>query len=292
MSNADFMLDKQRVRASFQRAAANYDQVAVLQREVGQRMLERLELIRISPSVLVDVGAGTGALTAQLVKRYKKAHVVALDLAPAMVQQARKHKGWFSKQSFVCGDAECLPLATHSIDMIFSNLTLQWCNMLDAAFAEFQRVLKPGGLLLFSTLGPDTLKELRTSWHAADAHTHVNAFLDMHDIGDALVRAGFADPVMDVERLTLTYPTVFQLMSDLKTLGAHNATAGRATGLTGKGRLKKMRDAYELLRRDGVLPASYEVVYGHAWGRVASQGVSAHDGVATFPLNRIRRRTA
>ena len=290
MSNADFMLDKQRVRASFQRAAANYDQVAVLQREVGRRMLERLELIRISPSVLVDVGAGTGVLTAKLVKRYKKAHVVALDLAPAMVQQARKHKGWFSKQSFVCGDAECLPLATHSVDMIFSNLTLQWCNMLDAAFAEFQRVLKPGGLLLFSTLGPDTLKELRTSWRAADAHTHVNAFLDMHDIGDALVRAGFADPVMDVERLTLTYPTVFQLMSDLKTLGAHNATAGRATGLTGKGRLKKMRDAYELLRRDGVLPASYEVVYGHAWGRVASQGVSAHDGVAIFPLNRIRRR--
>ena len=292
MSNADFMLDKQRVRTSFQRAAENYDQVAVLQLEVGQRMLERLELIRISPSVLVDVGAGTGALTAQLVKRYKKAHVVALDLAPKMLLQARKRKGWFCKQSFVCGDAECLPLATHSIDMIFSNLTLQWCNTLDAAFAEFQRVLKPGGLLLFSTFGPDTLKELRSSWRAADAHTHVNAFLDMHDIGDALVRAGFADPVMDVERLTLTYSTVFQLMSDLKTLGAHNATAGRATSLTGKGRVKKMQDAYELLRCGGVLPASYEVVYGHAWGRVASLGVSARDGVATFPVHRIRRRTS
>lgn len=291
MSNSDFMIDKQRMRMSFQRAAENYDQAAVLQREIGQRMLERLELIRIDPEILVDIGAGTGVLTAQLVKRYKSARVIALDLAPSMLQQARKHKGWFSKQTFVCGDAENLPLATNSVDMIFSNLTLQWCNTLDAAFAEFRRVLKPGGLLLFSTFGPDTLKELRISWRAADAYTHVNAFIDMHDIGDALVRAGFADPVMDVERLTVTYPDVFKLMGDLKTLGAHNATAGRAHGLTGKGRVKKMQESYELLRRDGLLPASYEVVYGHAWGHALSPGVSAHDGVATFPVNRIRRRT-
>lgn len=291
MSDTEFTIDKRRVRAAFERAAPHYDEVAVLQREVGQRMLERLELIRIDPAVILDVGAGTGALTAQLAKRYRAARVVALDLAPAMLRRARKRKGWFSKQAFVCGDAEQLPLASRSIDMIFSNLALQWSNTPDVAFAEFARVLKPGGLVLFSTFGPDTLKELRAAWRAADTRSHVSAFIDMHDIGDALLRAGFADPVMDVERLTLIYPDVFKLMADLKTLGAHNATAGRAHGLTGKGRMRAMQQAYESFRRDGTLPATWEVVYGHAWGAVPTQHSRAHGGVATISLDQIRRRS-
>lgn len=260
-----YVLSKAQLRASFERAAPVYDQVAVLQREVGARLLERLALVRMVPQVVLDVGAGTGNSTQGLARQYRKARLIALDLAVAMLRQVRRRSPWLRSWQLVCGDAERLPLADASCDLVFSNLTLQWCQDLDSAFAEMRRVLRPGGLLLFSTLGPDTLKELRASWAAADGRTHVNAFIDMHDVGDALLRARFAEPVMDMETLTLTYADARGLMRDLKTLGAHNVTAGRAHGLTGKGRLTAMLAAYEGLRCDGVLPATYEVVYGHAW---------------------------
>ena len=260
-----YVLSKAQLRASFERAAPVYDQIAVLQREVGARLLERLGLMRMVPQVVLDVGAGTGNSTQGLAGRYRKARLIALDLAVAMLRQVRRRSPWWRGWQLVCGDVERLPLKDASCDLVFSNLTLQWCQDLDSAFAEMRRVLRPGGLLLFSTLGPDTLKELRASWAAADGRTHVNAFMDMHDVGDALLRARFAEPVMDMETLTLTYTDARGLMRDLKTLGAHNVTAGRAHGLTGKGRLQAMLAAYEGLRRDGVLPATYEVVYGHAW---------------------------
>jgi len=196
-----------------------------------------------------------------------------------MLKQARQRGGIFTKffrhylnkRGFICGDAENLPFAKNSIDLIFSNATLQWCNDLDHTFAEFKRVLRPDGLLMFSTFGPDTLKELRDSWRTADAlssneyPTHVHDFIDMHDIGDAMLRAGFSDPVMDVENFTLTYPDAYQLMRELKTLGAHNMASERRHSLTGKTRIKNMVAAYETLRINDNLPASYEVVYGHAW---------------------------
>jgi len=265
-----YVLSKAQLRASFERAAPVYDQVAVLQREVGARLLERLALIRMVPQVVLDVGAGTGNSTQGLARHYRKARLIALDLAMAMLRQVRRRSPWLRSWQLVCGDVEHLPLADASCDLVFSNLTLQWCQDLDSAFAEMRRVLRPGGLLLFSSLGPDTLKELRASWAAADGRTHVNAFMDMHDVGDALLRARFAEPVMDMETLTLTYADARGLMRDLKTLGAHNVTAGRAHGLTGKGRLNAMLAAYECLRRDGVLPATYEVVYGHAWVPVSA----------------------
>ncbi len=264
--NSRTLLHKRSLRDAFGRAAEHYDDVAVLQREVGERIMERLQLVRVSPQTILDVGAGTGVFSQALSRRYKKARVVALDIAPRMLTQARKRKGWFSRQGFVCGDADSLPIAPASIDLIFSNFTLQWCGELDQAFAEFRRVLKPGGLLMFSTLGPDTLKELRQSWQAVDGRPHVHDFIDMHDVGDALLRAGLSDPVMDVENFTLAYTDAMQLMRELKIIGAHNAAIDRPQGLTGKGSLKKMLSAYEDLRRDGVLPATYEVVYGHAWG--------------------------
>ncbi|NOX76963.1 MAG: malonyl-ACP O-methyltransferase BioC [Gammaproteobacteria bacterium] len=267
-------LEKHHVRQSFDRAAEHYDDVAVLQREVGNRIIERLDLIRIEPQVILDVGSGTGVFSRTLGKRYKNARVVALDLAPNMLKYARRQTGiiakWFSKQDYVCGDAEQLPLADGSVDLIFSSLALQWCADLDGTFQEFNRVLRPGGLLMFSTFGPDTLKELRHSWQIADAntgspHIHVHDFIDMHDVGDALLRTGFADPVMDVENFTLNYPDAYQLMRELKTLGAHNVAHQRGHGLTGKTRINNMVAAYETLRRNDTLPATYEVVYGHAW---------------------------
>ncbi len=265
------VVDKRWLRAAFERAATRYDEVAVLQREVADRLLERLDLVKLAPERVVDVGAGTGHCSNALSQRYKHSQVIALDIAPAMLRQARGRLSawtrWRGRQRFVCGDAEALPLADGTCDLLFSNLTLQWCNDLDGVFREFRRVLKPGGLLMFSTFGPDTLKELRESWQAADdGYRHVNTFIDMHDIGDALVRAQLSTPVMDMEYFTLTYPQVQGLMHDLKAMGAHNVNRSRAHGLTGKGRLQAMQRAYERHRdADGLLPATYEVAYGHAW---------------------------
>lgn len=267
----EFEIDKREVRRAFSRAAADYDAAAVLQREVCTRMLERLDCVKLRPSRILDVGSGTGRGTRQLGERYKEAEIVALDIAIGMLQNARGHSGWWrklfggAKQGYVCADVEALPLAANSVELVWSNLALQWCNDLPQAFAELHRVLKAEGLLMFSTFGPDTLKELRQAFHGVDAHNHLNRFADMHDIGDMLTRGGFADPVMEMECLTLTYDDVRGVLHDLKSIGAHNATAGRGQGLMGRRAWARLLDNYERLRRDGKLPATYEVVYGHAW---------------------------
>lgn len=261
--------DKRLMRRAFARAALRYDAAAVLQREIGQRLLERLDYIRLQPARILDVGAGTGLCLPGLRQRYPKAEIVSLDIAPAMLQQARRKlstwRRWRGRDRFVGGDAEQLPFAAARFDLLFSNLAVQWCEDLPRALAEFRRVLRPGGLLLFTTFGPDTLKELRDCWSRVDGYSHVNRFLDMHDIGDMLLQERYAEPVMDMEMLTLTYPEVISLMRDLKDIGAHNVTRARPRGLTGKTRLQQVIDAYEPHRIDGVLPVSYEVVYGHAW---------------------------
>ena len=276
MAEPEHRIDKQQARLAFSRAADRYDSVAVLQREIGQRMLDRLQLVKLQPRTILDVGAGTGVATAALAERYRGSRVLALDFALPMLQQARKRGAWLRKPRCICGDLEQLPLDDRSVDMIYSNAAIQWSNDLDQTFREFNRVLRPGGLLMFTTFGPDTLKELRAAWAEADSTAHVSTFIDMHDVGDALLRAGLADPVMDVDRMTLTYPTVNGLMRELKVLGAHNVSSGRQRGLTGKGRLQAMQQAYEQFRnRDGVLPASYEVVYGHAWAPEAGHRSNA-----------------
>jgi malonyl-CoA O-methyltransferase len=278
------LIDKRQARRAFERAAAHYDEVAVLQRETAQRMLQRLDYIRHQPSVILDVGAGTGEATLALGKRFRQARTLALDFALPMLQRARRRGVWLRRPRCVCGDAEQLPLADRSVDLIFSNATLQWCNDLEGTFREFLRVLRPAGLLLFSTFGPDTLKELRASWAAVDGTAHVSPFVDMHDIGDTMLRVGLFNPVVDVDRMQLTYADVMGLMRDLKTLGAHNVTETRQRGLTGKGRLRAMCQAYETYRVAGRLPASYEVVYGHAWApRQRTQ-----DGVTCIPLDGLR----
>lgn len=284
-----YQIDKTKVRESFDRAAASYDDVAILQREVGNRLLERLDLIKLQPQRILDLGAGTGVCSLALAQRYRQAQVISLDLALAMLLHARRRlpllDRWFGKHSFVCADAEQLPLADNSIDLIFSNLTLQWCTDLDRTFSEFQRILRPGGTILFSTFGPDTLKELRQSWAQIDSDVHVNAFIDMHDIGDAMMRARLSDPVMDSEYLTLTYSDITGAMRDLKAMGAHNINAGRPRTLTGKTRLQQLATAYEQFRRaDGTLPVSYEVVYGHAWGNHLQA-----DGTVHVSLDQLRQ---
>jgi malonyl-CoA O-methyltransferase len=188
-----------------------------------------------------------------------------------MLQTARGHSSWWQKlfggarQMQVCGDIESLPLAAKSVEMVWSNLAIQWCNDLPATFAELHRVLKVDGLLMFSTFGPDTLKELRRAFDGVDRHNHLNRFTDMHDIGDMLVHSGFAEPVMDMEYLTLTYDDVRGVLQDLKSIGAHNATTGRPRGLMGKNAWARLVENYERLRSNGKLPATFEVVYGHAW---------------------------
>jgi malonyl-CoA O-methyltransferase len=259
-----YALEPGRVRRSFDRAARTYDEAAVLHAEVREDLLQRLQLVTLVPHLVLDAGAGTGHASRALKRRYPKAQVLALDSSLQMLRVAGKQQSWLRPFERICADAELLPLRDGSVDLIVSNLMLQWCNP-DAVFAEFRRVLKPSGLLSFSAFGPDTLRELRTAWGQIDAHTHVHQFIDMHDLGDALVRNGFAAPVLDVERLTLQYLNVAKVAADLKATGAHNSTAARARGLTSPRKFAAMQAAYEKFRHDGRLPATYEVVFAHAW---------------------------
>lgn len=265
MNVADpFNLDRAGVRSAFDRAGASYDSAACLQARVGDELLSRLDPFAFTPAVVLDLGAGTGRLSGELKRRYRRAQVIALDLAPGMLQQAARRQRWLRRFERVCADAARLPLRSASVDVVFSNLMLQWLDPPDEALGEVRRVLKPQGFFAFTTFGPDTLRELREVWDE-DGHTHVNRFLDMHDVGDALVRCGFTEPVLDVERVTLTYTDALDLMRALKAIGARNVTAGRARALTGKGRLRRMLERYEAYRRDGQLPATYEVIYAVAW---------------------------
>jgi len=259
-----YALDIPRVRRAFDRAAKSYDAAAVLHTEVRDNLLARLDLMALTPRVAVDAGAGTGHASRALKRRYPKSLVIALDTSQRMLQAAGRQQSWLRRFARVCADAERLPLADGAVDLILSNLMLHWCDP-ERVFAEFRRVLAPQGLLTFTSFGPDTLREMRSAWGKVDSHTHVNQFIDMHDIGDALVRTGFASPVLDVERYTLTYLDVRRVAADLKATGAHNSTMGRARVLTGRRQFAELEAAYEAFRQDGRLPATYEVVFGHAW---------------------------
>lgn len=271
MSISQQYISKQKIRRAFDRAANSYDDAAVLQKEVCSRLLEKLEYIKLSPQLILDAGVGTGEAVAPLMKRYKKSRLVALDLSERMLAKALVHGSLLRKPELVCADLEYLPFCENSFELIFSSLTLQWCNDMPATMEDFLRVLKPGGLLMFSTFGPDTLKELRSCWGQIDDAVHVNEFTDMHDVGDGLLQTGFADPVMEAETITVNYESVDKLMEDLRAIGANATAEGGRTGLTTPSVLTKLRRAYDVYRMDKLLPASYEVVYGHAWKPAASQ---------------------
>jgi malonyl-CoA O-methyltransferase len=284
----EFFLDPHAVRRSFDAASASYDGAAAVHSEIRGRLLERLDIVRLQPELVLDLGAGTGHATRALKRRYRSAQVIAVDLSPAMLGAARRQQSWWRRFECVAADAHRLPFKDASVDLVFSNLMLQWCHDPDAVFREIRRVLNPRGLLHFTTLGPDTLKELRAAWRAADAHPHVHRFIDMHDLGDALLRASFAEPVMDTERLTVTYPDVTALMKELRATGSGNLAAGRGRGLTGAGRLLSVRRTAEGLMRNGVFAVSVEVVYGQAWA--GELRVGRGDGEVRVPVTRIGRR--
>lgn len=280
--------DKRQVRRAFDRAAAGYDQAATIQRAMADEIIERLEFIKLAPHQVLDVGCGTGYLTRRLARRYPRALVIGLDLSTAMLAQARRQVRWFARRRrWINADAERVPLANASVDLLVSTATLQWCD-LHAALAEFDRVLRPGGLLMFASFGPDTLHEVRRAWTAADPGVHVHEFLDMHDVGDALLTRGFENPVMDVERMRAEHASVRDALRAIQQIGSTNLAAERARGLTGRQRFRRFTAAYEAQRRDGQLSTTYEVVYGHAWAPTVRRQVG-RGGEVAVPLSALTR---
>ncbi len=276
---------KHLIQKHFNAKASQYESSAVLQQEVCQRMLSRLNLVTLQPDKILDVGTGTGWGMQGLMQRYKSAQVFALDLSQPMLKQSRQKGGWLRKPKLICADAETLPIANESMDLIFSNLMLQWCDA-EKVFAEFKRILKPDGLLMFSTFGPDTLKELRHSWAQLDNKQHVNNFVDMHDLGDALLNCGLAEPVMDADLMTLNYPNPRMVMTDLKNIGANTTLDNQHKGLLTPRQFKKVLAAYETFRQQDMIPASYEVVYGHAW-KIPPKPKKIEQADFSFPVSQL-----
>jgi malonyl-CoA O-methyltransferase len=273
-----FALDRRALARSFDRAAPGYDAAAQLQQRVRAELLERLRFFTLAPQTILDLGAGTCRGSLALHRSYPRARVIALDIAPGMLK-ASPRPGWPRRRfERVCADAYALPLAARSVDLVYSNLMLQWCDRPGLVFRELARVLKPGAVLMFSSFGPDTLKELRLAWASVDDGTHVSQFPDLPQLGDALMHAGLAEPVMDVEPQLLLYPDVHALMRELKRIGARNAASQRSRALTGRGRLQRMIAAYETRRTAAGLPATFEVIFGAAFGGAASDPEAAVDG--------------
>jgi malonyl-CoA O-methyltransferase len=285
----EFFLDPRLVRRSFDRAARTYDSAAAVQVEIRRRLLERLDIVRLAPAAVLDLGAGTGHASRELKRRYGSAKVIALDSSLPMLRASGRQQGLLRRFAPVCADAHRLPLRSGSLDLVFSNLMLEWCHDPDAVFAEVARVLRPQGLFTFTTLGPDTLKEVRELWRGIDGAIHVHRFIDMHDFGDALLRAGFAEPVMDTERLTVTYPGLGALLEELRGSGSRNVAHGRPLGLTSRARGAALLARGATLARNGPLSISVEVIHGHAWAPKERKSRRAGDEVLV-PIAALRSR--
>ena len=282
-----FRLDRPAVAAAFDRAAGRYDAAAQLQEEVRRELLGRLQYFRLAPQAVLDLGAGTASASVALRRRFRRARVIALDIAPGMLRVARKRRWPWRRFECLCADAHALPLREASVDLIFSNLMLQWSDRPERVFQECARVLRPGGLLLFSSFGPDTLGELRAAWAAVDAAPRVSVFPDLPELAAALQYARFSEPVLDADRLVRHYRDVRALMEELRAIGARNAAAERARGLTGPRTLERMIGAYERQRQAQGIPATWEVFYGAAF---AGGAPAAAAGEHVVPLARLRRR--
>jgi malonyl-CoA O-methyltransferase len=259
-------LDKRSIQKYFNRAAKSYDNAAILHEELLNRLLERLQYIRHQPETVIDIGCGTGKAIRGLQKAYPRARICATDIAFEMLLQASSSFRLLSKKRLVTADMERLPFAAQAFDLVFSSLAMSWSNDIGATLREFARISRPGALLMFSSFGPGTLYELGASWQALDAYPHVHRFVDMHDVGDAMLAAGFAQPVVDAETIRMEYRDFRSLLDDLRTIGASNADVSRRRGLTTPAQLRRLEQSYrEHGFENDKFIASYEVVYGHAW---------------------------
>lgn len=257
---------KTEICKAFNAHAEQYEQAAIIQHEIGERLFERLQYLKINPRYILDLGCGPGYFTRRLKKHYPKAHVLGVDLAYVMLKQAKAKQGWRQKWALVTGDMATMPFVSGLFDLVFANQVLHWAESLGCVMSELNRVMNTEGCLMFSTLGPDTFCELRRAWATVDKHAHINNFTDMHDIGDHLLAEHFLDPVVDMEVLTAHYQTLPQLLHALKSQGVRNVNAARNSGLTGKQAWRGFEQAVSTFRtKQGKFPLTYEVVYGHAW---------------------------
>lgn len=273
---------------SFNHHATEYEQAAKVQYEIGERLFERLQYLKINPRFVLDLGSGTGQLTERLKKVYPDALVVGIDIAFEMLMQARTKQRWWKKRApLINTDMMSLPFASGVFDLIFSNQVLHWSPSMGALIAELNRVMNVNGCLMFSTLGPDTFFELKRSWKTVDTYAHINEFMDMHDVGDVLLAEYFLDPVMDMEKLTVQYNSFVQLLNALKAQGVRNINPARNQGLTGKSRWLQFKAAMNQFKTpEGKLPLTYEVVYGHAW---KGEQQKSKRGIETYiPVDKIR----
>lgn len=290
MADADARLERRVARRRFERAAATYGDAARLEAEVGARMLERLDYVRIAPRRILDAGAGTAREARRLAERYRDASLIALDYSLAMLRRAQQGGGFMSRlfggwQPLpLCADLERLPLASGSVGLVWSNMALHWLDEPLGALREFQRVLAGDGLVMLSTLGPDTLKELR----AAAGERRVHRFMDMHDLGDRLVAAGFSAPVIDMEIITVTYPDADAFLAELRATGQTGVRADRPRGLAGKRFLAQLHASLRAHARGDRLPATFEVVYGHAW-KGAPRAAARDSAVVRIDLSRHKK---
>jgi malonyl-CoA O-methyltransferase len=288
MNSAPSVLDPREVARCFGAASRSYDAAAWLQAAARAELLSRFDLLPAAPAAVLDLGAGTGLAARAIKRRYRRAAVTAADIAVPMLEVARRHSSLWRPLRCVQADARALPFEDASFDVVFTNLMLQWLLPPDAALAEMRRVLRPGGLLLASSFGPETLRELRAAWQAGDGGVHVNEFVDVHDLGSALARAGFVEPVLDVDRVVRHYADARALMRELKALGAHNVDARRARGLTGRRTFDRMNAAYEALRQPAGLPATWQLVYAVGWAPLHAAGRHAQAGETHIGIEELR----
>jgi malonyl-CoA O-methyltransferase len=280
------LLRKEDVRRRFDRAAATFDDASFVHRHAAEGLIQRMSPMLVDVERILDAGAATGDASRRLAKLYRRSRVVSLDCSGNMLRLARKKRTRLARISELQADAAAPPLLEGSIDLAFANMLLPWLNDMDVFFSSVNRVLRKEGLFVFSTLGPDSLHEVREAWASVDHSEHVNAFIDMHDIGDALVRSGLREPVLDVDYLTVTYRTVDDLFADLTRSGSRNCLTRRRRALTGKGRFEAVKQILSGNRDGAVLPLQLELVFGHAWG----SGPRPTPGEFRLDASRIGRR--